>query len=55
MNALDIFIAVFYALFTVILVGLLFAAAMTGDWFTVIAGVIGGAATIGLAVEILRP
>ena len=55
MDPLKIFIAVLYALFTAILVSLLFAAAMAGDWFTVIAGGIGTAATIGLAVETLRP
>ena len=54
MGPLKIFIAVIYAVLTVILVSLLFAAAMAGDWFTTIAGGIGTAATIGLAVEILR-
>ena len=54
MNPLKIFIAVIYALSTVILVSLLFAAAMAGDWFTTIVGGIGTAATIGLAVETLR-
>ena len=54
MDPLKIFIAVIYAFFTAILVSLLFVAAMVGDWFTVIAGVIGTTATIGLAVETLR-
>ena len=54
MNPIKIFIAVFFALFTVILVRLLFTAAMAGDWFTTIAGGIGTTATIGLAVETLR-
>lgn len=53
-DPLKIFIAVLYALFAVILVSLLFAAAMAGDWFTVIAGGIGTAATIGLAAETLH-
>ena len=55
MNPIKIFIAVIYAVFTVILVSLLFAAAMAGDWFTAIAGGIGTAAMIGLAVDTLRP
>jgi len=54
MDPIKIFAAVLYALFTVILVSLLFAAAIAGDWFTTIAGGIGTAATIGLAVETLR-
>lgn len=54
MDPLKIFIAVTHAVFTVILVSLLFVAAVAGDWFTTIAGGIGTAATIGLAVETLR-
>lgn len=54
MDPLKIFIAVICALLTVILVGLLLAAVMAGDWLTAIAGGIGTAATIGLAVETLR-
>ena len=54
MNPLKIFIAVIYAVFTVVLVSLLFTAAMAGDWFTTIAGGSGTAATIGLAAETLR-
>lgn len=54
MDPLKIFIAVIFTLFTGILVSLLFAAAAAGDWFTTIAGGIGTAATIGLAVETLR-
>lgn len=54
MDPLKIFIAVIFALLAVVLLSLLFAAAMAGDWFTTIAGGIGTAATIGLAVETLR-
>ena len=54
MNPINIFIAVIFTLFTVVLVSLLFAAAMAGDWFTTIVGGVGTAATIGLAVETLR-
>ena len=54
MDPFKIFIAVICALLTAILVSLLFAAAMAGDWLTTITGGIGTAATIGLAVETLR-
>ena len=55
MDPLKIFIAVIYAVFIVILVSLLFAAAAAGDWFTSIVGGIATAAMIGLGVETLRP
>ena len=54
MDPFKIFIAVICAVLTAILVRLLFAAAMAGDWLTTITGGIGTAATIGLAVETLR-
>ena len=54
MDPLKIFAAVFSALLTVILVSLLVVSAIAGDWLTTIAGGLGTAATIGLAVETLR-
>ena len=54
MDPLKIFAAVIYAVFTIILVSLLFSSAMAGDWFTAIVGGIGTSATIGLAMESLR-
>lgn len=54
MNPIKIFIALLFAMFTVILVSLLFVSATAGDWFTTIIGGMGTAAMIGLAVETLR-
>ena len=54
MDPFKIFIVALVGLLTVILVSLVFAAAMAGYWLTAIAGGIGTVATIGLIVETLR-
>jgi hypothetical protein len=54
LDPLKIFIAIMFILFTVILVSLLVAAAMVGDWFALGGGVVGTACTIALGVELLR-
>lgn len=54
LDPLKIFIAIMFTLFTVILVSLLVAAAMVGDWFAFGGGAVGTACTIALGVELLR-
>ena len=54
LNPLKIFIAIMFTLFTVILVSLLVAAAMVGDWFALGGAAVGTACTIALGVELLR-
>ena len=54
MDPLKIFVAVMPALFTAVLVSLVVAAGMTGDWFTAIIGGVGTSAMIGMGVELLR-
>ena len=54
MDPFKFFIVALVGLLTVILVSLVFAAAMAGYWLTTIAGGIGTVATIGLIVETLR-
>lgn len=54
LDPLKIFIAIMLTLFTVILVNLLVAAAMVGDWFALGGGAVGTVCTIALGVELLR-
>ena len=51
---LKIFIAVFMGLVIGILVYLLVAASVAGDWFTVVFGTIGAICTAGLVWDTLR-
>lgn len=53
-DPLKIFIAVFMGLVIGILVYLIVAASVAGDWFTVMFGSMGAICTVGLAWDTLR-